>query len=262
MWSSAIDQAFDAAPARGGPKGEAPADRMLRLREALKGEMVAFHDRLVVTPYAGADLPHDDSMQLWQIGIPLTLFPKRDQGFTGIDCIVELSADGGPDALRVLKVFPERRTDVLARAEMGGSLDVSTGAKIGVDLPLPPGAALVSKAAAEVYGRAKADFVYEARRVCVESEIVAGTGARWRLEDPSQPERVGVESHQLAIVVGVRAGARPVHAAGLLQAHSDVRWLTASLGSFWRNLTGKVRGFFERGAPVDAYGEWQDILPG
>jgi hypothetical protein len=258
MWDHAIEAAWSAPRERGDE--EKPAEKLIRLRKAIEGELVAFHRALEVFPYTGDDLPCPEGARLIRVGVPLTLFPKRDRGFTRVECIVELSAGGDGDAPRVLQVLPKDRSEVVATAAMGASLDLDTNVKLGIPLPLPGGSA-VSSAAAHVYGKAEAAFVYEARRIFTATEIVGGTGARWRLEDPSRPDRVGVESHQLMMVIAVKNGATALRAAGYLQAYSDTQWLTSSVGGFWQNLAASVRKFFQRGAPVEAYAEWEVTLP-
>lgn len=261
LWDEAIEQSYSLSIPRAGGVHETPAERVARLRDQLKGELVAFHDQLHVEPYAGADLACADGRRLWTVRVPLTLFPKRDQGFSRLECIVELRSEGAPQSFRVVKLLPEPRAEVVGKVELGARLDVETSARLGVKLPLPGVLTLVGDVATELYGTAQAEFTHELRRECVVSEIVDGTGARWRLDDVSHPERVTVEGHQLALIVEAASAAAPLHATGLLQAHSDVRWLTSSLGSFWQSFKGRVLDFFRRGAPVEAYGEWRDILP-
>ncbi|HEX7842078.1 MAG TPA: hypothetical protein VF469_31620 [Kofleriaceae bacterium] len=261
MWDEAIEQSYSIPVARGGGAHETPAERLVRLRDKLKGELVAFHDRLHVEPYKGQELACAEARRLWLVRVPLTLFPKRDQGFSRLECIVELRSEAAPQGFRVVKTLPEPRAEVVGKVELGAKLEVETSAKLGARLPLPPVLTLVGDVATEVYGKAQADFTHELRRECVVSEIVEGTGARWRLDDLSHPERVTVEGHELALIVEASPAAVPLHATGLLQAYSDVRWLTSSLGSLWQSLKGRVLEFFRRGAPLEAYGEWREILP-
>lgn len=296
MWSEAAEQLEELGPTRGmampggmppapgagwgatreivsgadslGPKrSDAPAfsdpfaDPLARLRNRLKGELVGFHDHLLVTRYTGAR-SCAPGRTLWQIEIPLTLFPRRDQGFSRLECIVELHSPAGPESFRVIELAPAARAEVLARLDFGAMVDLDTRVQLHrLPAPLASQNALVSDVAARVYGKAHADFSRELRRECVVSEIIDGTGARWRLDDSSHPERVGPEGHQLAIVVEAAPHALPLHLTGLLQAYSDVRWLTSSLASVWQNFRGKVETFFRRGAPVEAFGEWSNILP-
>jgi len=261
LWDEAIEQCYGIAANRGAGSAETPVERMVRLRDKLKGELVAFHDQLCVEPYAGRDLACAEGKRLWTVDVPLTLFPKRDQGFSRLECIVEIQSEGAPGSYRVVKVLPDQRAEVVGRVDLGAKLDVETNAKLGASMPVSPGAKLVGDVAAQVYGKAQAEFTHELRRECVVSEIVGGTGARWRLDDLSHPERVGVEGHLLKLIIEAIPGAVPLHATGFLQAFSDVRWLTSSLGSAWQSLKGRVRDFFNRGAPLEAYGEWRDILP-
>ncbi|MGZ3457751.1 MAG: hypothetical protein ACXU86_04515 [Archangium sp.] len=260
LWDEITEEAWRLPKSRG--DAEPPGERVARLRERLHGELIAFHKRLVVTSYTGGDMPCAPGCALWRVDIPLTLFPKRDQGFSRVECLVEFSTDSGrTECFRVVRLFPEERSMVLAHTEMGAMLALDVGAQVGVPLPAMPGLALTDEVAARVYGKAEVGpFIYEARRTCVETEIFEGTGARWRLDDTSSPERVGVEGHQLSVVLEVKQGAPPLHAAGYLEAQSDLHWLTATLGGFWQNLKVALRNFFKRGAPVEAYAEWQDIL--
>ncbi|WP_146209748.1 hypothetical protein [Vitiosangium sp. GDMCC 1.1324] len=260
LWDEITEEAWKVPGSRG--EAEPPGERVARLRERLHGELIAFHKRLVITPYTAGDMPCAPGCSLWRVDIPLTLFPKRDQGFARVECLVEFRADNErTDCFRVVRLFPEERSTVLAHAEMGAMLALDAGAKVGVPLPVMPGLAITDEVAARVYGKAEVGpFIYEARRTCVETEIFEGTGARWRLDDTSSPERVGVEGHQLSVVLEVRQGAPSLHAAGYLEAYSDRQWLTATLGGFWQNLKIALRNFFKRGAPVECYAEWPDIL--
>ncbi|MFY0577484.1 hypothetical protein ACN28S_27030 [Cystobacter fuscus] len=259
-----LDEAVQAArrqlPSRAG--GAPPGELMERLREQLRGELVAFHQRLPARPYEGSDVSPTPGCSLWLVGIPLTLFPKRDQGFSRVECIVDFRAEAGAwDAPRVVKLLPEERSQVMAKAEFGGELQFEASAKVGLRPPVSP-AMRVDEVGARLYAKGQVGpFVHEASRMCVETEILQGTGARWRLDDTSSPERVGAESHQLAVVLEVRPGGPRIDAAGYLQAYSDIHWLTQTVGSFWMNLKGALRDFFHGGLPVEAYGEWRDVLP-
>ncbi len=261
LWDEATEAAWRLPSSRA--EGPPPGERMARLREQLQGELVAFHKQLRVTPYTGAELSSAPGWTLWSVAIPLTLFPKRDQGFSRVECIVEFStADEQARVLRVLKLSPEERGVVQARAELGGSLQVEASAKLGIKLPVP-GLALADDVAARIYGRGQVGpFFYEARRMCVEAENLEGVGARWRLQhDAASPiQGVGAESHQLAVVLEVKQGAPPIDAAGYLEAYSDTHWLTQTVGGFWQNLKEALRNFFKRGAPVSAYAEWRNLL--
>lgn len=260
LWDEISEVAWKMPKSRG--EAELPGERVARLRERLHGELIAFHQRLLIVPYTEGDVPCAPGCALWRVDIPLTLFPKRDQGFSRLECLVEFRTDDErTDCFRVLRLFPEERSTVQARAEMGATLALDAGAKVGVPLPVMPGLALTDEVAARVYGKAEVGpFIYEARRTCVETEMFEGTSARWRLDDTSSPERVGVEGHRLSVVLEVKHGAPPIHAAGYLEAYSDLHWLTATVGGFWQNLKQALRDFFKRGAPVEAYSEWRDIL--
>lgn len=260
LWDEISEQAWKLPGSRG--EAELPGERVARLRERLHGELIAFHKRLITQPYTAGDLPCAPGCALWRVDVPLTLFPKRDQGFSRVECLVEFRTDDArADCLRVLKLFPEERSTVQAHAELGAALALDVGAKVALPPLQVPGLAFAEDVAARVYGKAGVGpFVYEARRTCVETEILEGTGARWRLDDTSSPERVGVEGHQLSVVLEVKRGAPPLHAAGYLEAYSDLHWLTATVGGFWQNLKVALRDFFKHGAPVEAYAEWRDIL--
>jgi hypothetical protein len=260
LWEAAISAAVQASPPRG-IRTESPAARLRRLRDAVQGEIVAFHDALMVLPYRGERTPTMTGSTLWEVRVPLTLFPRRDHGFSRVEVLVEFSNEQDAKGVRVLELQPAARVQVMARAEMGGSLELHTRAKLGLPVPLPTGTSVV-EAAAEVYGKAEAaQLTYQTARDCVLAEVVRGHGARWRLDDPRDRERFGAESHQLSAVVEVAVGAAPVHAAGYLQAYSDVNWLSASLGTVWTQLTERILAFFKRGAPAEAYAEWQGIVP-
>lgn len=263
LWAEAISGAIQARHPRSRIRGkETPAERMRRLRDILNKELVAFHDALIVTPYPGTDLESEPETKLWNIGVPLTLFPQRDHGFSRVECVVEFSTENdGEQAIRVVRLFPEERNEVLATAEMGAKLDLATSAKMGLPAPFPTDI-VTGEVAAEIYAKLDAGlFHYEARRTCVETEIVRGTAARWRLDDVHDSQKVQMESHQLRAVLAVAQKAGMVHAAGYLQAYSKTQWLTHAVGGIWRDLGKSVRSFFQRGAPAEAYGEWENIIP-
>jgi hypothetical protein len=267
LWKSAIraaKQLPDDTRRAAGSGNESPAERLARLREALKGEMVAFHDRLPVVPYAGVELQAPPGRRLWQVGVPLTLFPRRDRGFDLVDCLVEFAPEHAGEELRVVGVAPRDRERVLATAGagIGGVLQTEASVAQGV-LPAAVAQALplkVQEASARVYGHATVQLARDFYRQCVLAEIVRGTGARWRLDDPHDQRQVAAESHQLTIILEAGESAGPIHGAGYLQAHSTLRWMTATLGNLWESFAEYVRSFFSRGIPVEAYGEWKDIL--
>ena len=104
LWNQAIREAGMSTTMRRGEHGESPRDRMLRLKESLKGELVAFHDFLLARPYAGDIRPSRSDAKLYEVDIPLTLFPKRSQGFSRVECVVEFdSSAAGSDGPRILK---------------------------------------------------------------------------------------------------------------------------------------------------------------
>jgi hypothetical protein len=257
IWNEAIVALSQQETKRSARSADQAALAMATLRDELKKELVAFHETLAVSPRPA---PEGSGRRVFEVGIPLTLFPRRDHGFTRVECLVKFAAAGGPGKLRVTGLRPEARTELLARAEMGGSLELKAQAKMKLPLPLPAGASVI-EAAGEVYGKGQAGtFVYESVRRCVETEIVGGTGARWRLEDPGAPLKVGRESHELAVTLEVAEDAGAVSAAGYLEAHSDVEWLRSSVGSAWESLVERIASWFRRGAPAEAYGAWEDFL--
>ncbi len=260
LLDEAVEAAWRQPVSRAG--GTPPGELMAGLRERIQGELVAFHRKLPVAPYKGTEVTASPGCALWLVSIPLTLFPKRDQGFSRVECIVNFRA-GEEDwgSCRVVKLLPEARSRVMAKAELGGELQFNASAKVGLTMRLPP-TLLADEVGAQLYAKGTVgSFVYSATRMCVETEIVEGMGARWRLDDTSSPERVGAESHQLAVVLEVREGAPRIDAAGYLQAYSTVHWLTATLGSFWLNLKASLRDFFQSGMPVEAFAQWNDLLP-
>src|SRR5262245_6350895 len=107
LWSEAISTAAKSTKQRGSAR-ESPAERLRRMRDALQGELIAFHDALIVTPYEGTERPTVEGAKLWDVRVPLTLFPKRDHGFSRVECLVEFSNDAGK-GVRVLATRPEPR---------------------------------------------------------------------------------------------------------------------------------------------------------
>ena len=198
--------------------------------------------------------------QRWDVEIPLTLFPKRDRGFTRVECIIEFRGDAGEiPGFRVVELFPGERSMVYAQGVIGGELELNT--RVGMKLPVVlPGGVSVLDAQAKVYGQGAAKFEYKAERQCVVAEIVRGTGARWRLDDLQDPKKVGVESHQLKVVLETGPNTPPVHAAGYLNAYSEEQWMTQPISDLMGKLTHNLLKFFQKGAPAEAYAEWQNIL--
>jgi hypothetical protein len=148
---------------------------------------------------------------------------------------------------------------VYAQGVIGGELELNT--RVGMKLPVVlPGGVSVLDAQAKVYGQGAAKFEYKAERQCVVAEIVRGTGARWRLDDLQDPKKVGVESHQLKVVLETGPNTPPVHAAGYLNAYSEEQWMTQPISDLMGKLTHNLLKFFQKGAPAEAYAEWQNIL--
>lgn len=249
LWDDAVETA--ARSRRRGMDDASAGDTIARLRNALKGEVVAFHKLLGVAK-------EGNDGNRWRIQVPLTLFPKRDQGFTHIECGIEFEAVGGA-AFRVIDALPYDKSDTMAEAAMGSELQVDASAKAGAPLPIAEGATVAS-ASAKVYGSAKANFKYSVQRATVTCEVLNGTGALWRLENPSRPEELAAEGHQLAVILEA-AHDSVINAAGYLKARSEVQWLASSVGRLFSNLGDSFHKFFNDGAPVEAFGEWRDIIP-
>lgn len=250
IWDDAVETAVRSRH-RGSPEGAAASDTIARLRNALKGEVIAFHKILGVAK-------DGDAANRWRVQIPLTLFPKRDQGFTQVECAVEFEAVGNAP-FRVIDALPVDKDETLAEASMGSELQVEASAKAGAPLPIAIGTTVAS-ASAKVYGNAKVNLQYTVRRSTVQCEVLNGTGALWRLENPSKPHELAAESHQLAVIL--EAGSDCVlNAAGYLKASSEVQWLSSSVGRLFENLGDAWRKFVNDGAPVEAYGEWRDVIP-
>ncbi len=259
LWHDAILEAANLSSVRSGT-GETLAERMSRLKESLKGEMVAFHDRLDVQPHSGEDGKVRPGTEWWDVKIPITLFPKRDQGFARVECLVEFySSSKAPIDFRVIMLAPNNRTRVYATAALGGELELHTAAQLGLSMPLPVGTC-TTDAQLKLYGSGKANFSYQVERDCTLAEIVRGVGARWRLEDPQAPRQASSEAHQLQATLEVNEGAQGIHAAGCLQAYSEEKWFTMAVGNILSRLGERARAFFAGGAPVVAYGQWNDFL--
>jgi hypothetical protein len=70
---------------------------------------------------------------------------------------------------------------------------------------------------------------------------------------------VRTEAHEFSIVLEVASDVGQIDAAAYLKAYSSSRWMSASIGSVWRDFKGLARSFFKSGLPVEAYGEWSNI---
>lgn len=261
LWEEAIEAAGGVNRSRSAV-GASARQRMVELRALIDQELVGFHEQLIVQPHEGNTKPTREDAALWDVHVPLTLFPRRGSGFHRVECILRFYADGkGGPTFHILQLFPAQRDYVLAKAEIGGTLQLSTSARVGAALPGAPEIAS-AMAALEAQARIEGTPVdITATRQCVETEIIGGTGARWRLDDLRSPRVLKVESHELRVVLETNAADSPLHAAGYLQAYSNTSWLTQVLGGqFWRDFRGGLRDFFGRGLPVESYAEWRDIL--
>ena len=255
LWKSAIEYAY-AMPRHRSAGDDSPGRLLETLKARLEGEVVAFHKSLVVTAQAS----DASNRARWQIGLPLTLFPKRDEGFTRVECAMELSANRGA-FFRVVDALPIDRAETMAEVGMGAELQVEASGKAGAPILLGPGTQTVATASAKVYGHAKSDLRYSLRRATVTSEVTRGTGAAWRLESAGDCERMTAEGHQLTLIVETE-GTPVLNAAAYVKAYSEVQWLTSAAGNLIKNLGQVFRKFVAAGAPAEAYGEWEDILPG
>ena len=81
------------------------------------------------------------------------------------------------------------------------------------------------------------------------------------MDDVHDRRKVHMESHRLGVILAVKPTVKVVNAAGYLQAYSKPQWLTHSIGGIWRDLGKAASSFFRRGAPTEAYGEWENIIP-
>jgi hypothetical protein len=253
LWLDALREANSIAEFRSGD-GESAGSVMAKLRSRLAGEIVAFHKLLIATPQKNGD----GDQHRWQVAFPLTLFPKRNQGFSRIDCAVEFAApDGG--VFRIVEALPFDRSETVAEAGMGAELQVDANGKAGLPISLGLSERTVASASAKVYGQAKTDFHYTIRRAAVTSEVTHGTGAAWRLENPSNNEQLAAEGHQLSVIVETEGEVR-LDVAGYVKAYSEVQWLTSAVGDLLHNLSESVQKFLRSGAPAEAYGEWHDVL--
>ncbi|MCI0738430.1 MAG: hypothetical protein L0Y72_05255 [Gemmataceae bacterium] len=265
LWRAAIREAGDLDVQRSSGQSADGAQRLARLREALMGEMAAFHERLTVSPYKGNDFPAKPYRKLWQVDIPVTVFPKRDRGFDLVECLVEFGAENKADYLQVVGLFPKERDRVFGKTQLGldAKLQLDASQALGV-LPAAlagaGGLTTVEEAGLKFKVSTKFDVEHTHFRNCAMVEIVRGIGGRWRLDDPHNQRTVRAESHQFQAILETADGIGPVHAAGYIQAQSSLRWVTATLGSIWESLKDKVKALFGRGIPVEAYGEWTDIL--
>jgi len=250
LWNAAIDQAWKLP--RNRSSLVSPGERLQHLKESMDGELVSFHKNLIVQPQPGAD----DRWKRWHVGIPVTLFPKRDHGFARVECVVELAGEDG--SFRVIEAMPKGSSRGFAEASIGGEIQVEASGKAGLPKTMPEGTPLAA-ASAKIYGSAKSNLRYSFSRAVVISEVVGGTGARWRLDNSSEPEMVGTESHQFGITLETQ-GAPRISGAGYLKAYSEVQWLTSTVGALLSNLSDGFRRFIGAGAPSEAYGEWSAIL--
>ncbi|MDW3221814.1 MAG: hypothetical protein R8G34_02825 [Paracoccaceae bacterium] len=259
LWDDAFVQAGQVRSGRSGAK-TSPKDRILELKATIEQELVGFHEQLVIRPHAGDQTPTKPDNKLWDVEIPLTLFPKRHSGFNRIECVFRLfMADGNNAEFRVLKLHPAERETLLARGTFSGKLNMSAKGTLDAMNVHPAGGA---SAGVEIdAGLETGDLSVEASRRCVETEIMMGTGARWRLEDANDTIQLQIESHSLKLVLETSDGSDPIDAAGYIQAFSTTRWVTRLIdGNFWLDFRGQIKTFFERGMPIEAYAEWKNIL--
>ncbi|NVJ21254.1 hypothetical protein HUW62_08500 [Myxococcus sp. AM011] len=236
-------------------------ETFLALRKRASADLVSFHDELMVTPYGGADVACPEGYSPWRVEFGLSLFPKREQGFARLECVVEFSLyETSPDAFRVLKVLPEAGAEVKACAEPRGTLQLESQRPARLMLPMPK-SRRAPEVAVELYGKSgPGPYLHDAVRTCVKAEALGATAARWRLEGPSPSREPGAESHALSVILAVRPDAPAIQAAGSLLAFSKENWLDAVVGDHWRQFLTSVREFQGSGAPAEAYGEWMDLL--
>lgn len=257
MWTLAIREAGRLAMERDVPlgKGQSPGEVLAKLRESLNAEIVEFHQALRVD----GPTPAASGWERWVIGVPVSLFPKRSQGFGRVECAIEFFCEGeAADSFRVTAVSPKSGSVVVATGSLGGDVAVSGGGKVGLDVPMVP---VNGKADGKVSTSWKAHFEYEITRDCTVAEIIRGTGAKWRLDDPQKQQKLVKEAHQFEVTLEVKPGLRDLRAAGVLQAFSKTNWLAADVSSIVARLSDAIRKFFvQQGAPKIAEAEWSNVL--
>jgi hypothetical protein len=260
IWREALRASWRTEQVRAGgasPDAHPLHDRVQELRRMLQGELVAFHKTLVATPYSGSDYVARPEKRLVDIAVPITLFPKRSRGFCSVNCVVDFT-DG--DDFRVVGVAPPPRHEAMAVVQIGAALNFDAQAALGLPMPAAAGTS-VTEVSAKVYGHVQAASSHRAIRRVVEAEIVKGTGARWRLENTSDPLTLEAESHRLGVIAEVAKDAKNVNAAGYLEAISDPQWLTASISDVIDHIAAALRQFLRKGAPLQAFAEWRVELP-
>ncbi|MCP3061155.1 hypothetical protein LXT21_20450 [Myxococcus sp. K38C18041901] len=258
LWDAAVHDAFRLS---GELATKAEASRLkktfLDLRRQATSDLVSFHDEVEVTPYAGEQLSCPEGYSPWRVEFALTLLPKRPDGFSRVEVLLELySSEGHPGGCHLLAVLPSPRSELQACEALRGTLQLDTGLRVAHVNPLPR-ARRAAEVLLEHYGP-EGRYLSGAVRTCVAAQVRGPTGARWRL-DAASPG-VGAESHRLTLVVAVKTDAPALHVAASLMAHSQENWLDAYVGSFWRDFETSVREFLLVGAPARAHGEWLDVI--
>jgi len=218
-----------------------------------------------------------EKYNFYQVGIPITLFPRSGWAFTRLECEVIFCQDEkDPHQLPIIyEMFPES-----VWAEI---LHYQNRLNLGLD------AKLTYKAQAEIKekkiqklshtARAKLDFAseqkskfvvgpfsYHFRRAQIRTSGRLGSRGFWRLDNK---KRVDEEDVLLSVVLTVPKDRKKiVNVAGKLKAYHNFQMLTSDLKKDWpkylkfyfKYFRPNVKAFFEGGAYISSEIKWKDIM--
>jgi hypothetical protein len=255
--------------------------RAIELLQKLDEEQANFSPKLDVRHLTGRDFEElgiEPSRALkakmrqndfFQVGIPITLFPRSGWAFTRLECFVNFCSNSGKvrDCPTVHDIFPEdvwiEIFDFQDHLELGLDEDLTFRAQVANIEGKWKSLTGAAKAKLAMRTGAGAQLVvgpfsYQVRRAQVRTRGRGNISSFWRLDSKAH---VDEEDVRLGVVLMVpKARSQPVDVKGELKAYHDFQFWSADLWKdWWHYFDDAIKNLFQGGVVVTDTMVWQNI---